>query len=120
MSTGRHTAFDPDSLARLLGSEDSALLSPLFERAVAALSAFLESDSIDPSLLEFEAHKLKTTCNQIGLHRLSNIFESLEQSAKTQDGPRSDALLRILRSEYLLVKKELERHASSLASAAKA
>ena len=111
--------YDPRAFRTLLGSTDATLLSPLFERAASALKVFIQEGPQPDSSIEFDAHKLKTTCLQLGLPRLSNILDALETAAREGDSARCDALSRMLQSEYSQVASSLEKYAAQLASAAR-
>ncbi len=111
----RHS-FDPAAFEQLLGSEDPALLAPLFERALSSLSEFAGNRSIQMSSLEFDAHKLKNTTLQLGLEQLTHILEAIETAAKNNREERCQALMRIFNSEYDLVSECLEQYAEQLRS----
>ena len=61
MPENNAAAFDKNTFSTLLGSDEAALLSPLFDRALESLKKFVNADNFDYSQLEFGAHKLKTT-----------------------------------------------------------
>ena len=103
----------------MLGSDDAALLSPLFDRALESLKQFVNADNFDYSQLEFGAHKLKTTCTQLGVKRLANVFVSLEHAAGPGDAERCDTLIRMLKSEFAQTQNSLRRHSEHLMREAK-
>ena len=113
------SVFDKNAFSTLLGSDDAALLWPLFDRALKSLTDFVGRDNTDYSQLEFDAHKLKTTCSQLGVKRLANVFGSLEHAAAECDDARCDALIRMLKSEFAQVHDSLQRHAEHLKREAK-
>ena len=114
MTENNAAAFDKNAFSTLLGSDDAALLSPLFDRAFESLTQFVIADNFDYSQLEFDAHKLKTTCTQLGVKRLANVFLSLEHAAARGDAARCDALIRMLKSEFAQIQDSLRRHSELL------
>ena len=117
MTENNAAAFDKNAFSTLLGSDDAALLSPLFDRALESLTQFVNADNFDYfdySQLEFDAHKLKTTCTQLGVKRLANVFLSLEHAAARGDAARCDALIRMLKSEFAQIQDSLRRHSELL------
>ena len=112
-------AFDKNTFSTLLGSDEAALLSPLFDRALESLKKFVNADNFDYSQLEFGAHKLKTTCTQLGVKRLANVFVSLEHAAAQGDAERCDTLIRMLKSEFAQTQNSLRRHSEHLMREAK-
>ena len=119
MTENNAAAFDKNAFSTLLGSDDAALLSPLFDRALESLTQYVNADNFDYSQLEFDAHKLKTTCTQLGVKRLANVFLSLEHAAAQGDAARCDALIRMLKSEFAQIQDSLRRHSEHLMREAK-
>ncbi|MDA0806043.1 MAG: hypothetical protein O3B02_04475 [Proteobacteria bacterium] len=106
--------FDEKAFSSLLKSDDASLLYPLFERALDSLTRFVKEPIKDYSLLEFETHTLKTTCNQLGVKRLANVLSALEKAAAQDDANRCDALKRLINSEFAQVEGALKSHAEEL------
>lgn len=119
MTENNAAAFDKNAFSTLLGSDDAALLSPLFDRALESLIQFVNTDNFDYSQLEFDAHKLKKTCTQLGVKRLANVSLSLGHAAAQGDAARCDALIRMLKSEFAQIQDSLRRHSEHLMREAK-
>jgi hypothetical protein len=90
MTENNSAAFDKNAFSTLLGSDDAALLSPLFDRALESLTQFVNADNFDYSQLEFDAHKLKTTCTQLGGEKARECLLVI----RTCCGPRRRSALR--------------------------
>ena len=114
MSEGSLPIFDASAFEKLLGNADASVLCPLFDRAVAAIREFVSSEAAEFDEIEFNAHKLKTTCLQLGLPRLANILQGIEQSAHNQNQACYEALRRMLSSEFLAVEESLENYGAEL------
>ena len=119
MTLENASAFDENAFRKLLGSDDASLLSPLFDRAFNSIREFMSDQTTDHTQLEFDAHKLKTTCTQLGANRLANVLSSLEQAASQGDAARSEALKRILKSEFIQVESALKTYSKKLQASAK-
>jgi len=114
MSNAQPTPFDASAFEKLLSNVDASVLSPLFDRALQSIQEFANSGDLDFAAAQFSAHKLKTTCLQLGLPRLANILQSVEQSARNSDQARYDALKRMFDSEFTNVEKGLEEYGQKL------
>lgn len=114
MSNAQVPPFDASAFEKLLGGADASVLSPLFDRALEAIREFASSDNLDLAAAQFSAHKLKTTCLQLGLPRLANILQGAEQAARNGDQARYDALKRLFDSEFANVGNALEAYSHKL------
>ena len=114
MNVDNDQQFDDKVFSTLLNSDDVSLLSPLFDRALDSLIQFVKEPISDYSRLEFDTHKLKTTCTQLGAKRLANVLAALEKAAAQGDADRCDALKRILKSEFARIENALKSHAEKL------
>ena len=66
MTENNAAAFDKNAFSTLLGSDDAALLSPLFDRAFESLTQFVIADNFDYSQLEFDAHNSRQLAHNWG------------------------------------------------------
>ena len=98
----------------MASNADASVLSPLFDRALQSIQEFAYGGDLDFAAAQFSAHKLKTTCLQLGLPRLANILQSVEQSARNSDQARYDALKRMFDSEFANVERSLEEYGQKL------
>ena len=114
MSDAQPIPFDASAFEKLLSNIDTSVLSPLFDRALQSIQEFANSGDLDFAAAQFSAHKLKTTCLQLGLPRLANILQSVEQSARNSDQARYDALKRMFDSEFTNVEKSLKEYGQKL------
>lgn len=109
-------AIDPDVIETLreLDPDGDGFLQEVITTFLANSGPQLEAlrqgwDDRDPRVVERAAHKLKGGCAAMGANRLSRLCADLEQLARADALPESDAPVLEIFAEYDRCRAELER-----------
>ncbi len=103
-----------DQLAELGGAENLGLVGQVISIFIETAYPFggeirTAADQADAKSLAFAAHRLKSSCIEVGAMRLAKLCGELEEKGRTQDLEHVKAIAIELEEELELVREHLER-----------